>query len=163
MFGNLFKKKTKKSSKDDDAVREEDLFEVKTTAPIAPIQSSATRPGESNQNDWTSPLQSDIDERVLLNDSRSGMNDNSEGKSKHTTNDVDVVNESVFFKLERSLQLSRSCGPKLLRNSLILIRITTRLLLRLMAAASLLLPFHGQMLLCIHFWTTIPAYEMYLC
>jgi hypothetical protein len=137
VFGNLFKKKTKKSSKDEDVVREEEPVEIKVTAIAAPIQSEADRSGNSLDNEWNNPVRLRIDQKpeAMNNPPTIAVNEQYE-KSKHTPTGAEISKELVLSEKADILTVSRCSVLKLRRGSQISIRTTMPLLLRPMAAAA---------------------------
>jgi hypothetical protein len=98
VFGNLFKKKMKKSSKDEDIIRDEEPLESKVTAPSAPIQPEATRQTKSLENGWGSTQAAESDQAVELPHSEHfGTNETFESKSEDTTTDVNISRDMVSF------------------------------------------------------------------
>jgi hypothetical protein len=135
VFGNLFKKKTKKSSKDEDVVREEEPVEIKVTAIAAPIQSEADRSGNSLENEWNNPVRLRIDQKPeAMNDPPTIEINEQYEKSKHTP--AGISKELVLSEKSDILTVSRCSVLKLLRGSQRSIRTTMPLLLRPMAAAA---------------------------
>jgi hypothetical protein len=103
VFGNLFKKKTKKSSKDEDAVREEGSLEVQINPTSEPLRQASAKEIDSLRNDWANPIQLETDQVMNSGNERPGLGANderSENALKHTTTDVSNWKDLVTFTSE---------------------------------------------------------------
>jgi len=97
VFGNLFKKKMKKSFKDEDVIRDEEPLESKVTALSAPIQSEAIRQAKSLENGWGGTQFAESDQAVEPPNSEHFVtNETFESKSKDTTTDVNISRDMAM-------------------------------------------------------------------
>ena len=170
VFGNLFKKKQKKLSKDEDISRELEATEKKgSTSTAAATATAATQAeAEANEsedllrNDWATASAPGHGVTTQISRGNQGRAIEDQERTKYTSPDANLSPKEVMHSYSKvHCLLFRNYDLKL-RHILLWIPIPMRLRrLRVKAAKSKRRRFHGQMPRYIPSWTTIPAFGMY--
>jgi hypothetical protein len=171
VFGNLFKKKQKKPSKDEDIPREQEATEKKgsiSAAAAAAASASATQ-AEANDSedllrkDWTNTSATGYGATTQIAGDNQGRGIEDHERTKFTSPDENLSPKQVTHSiLTAPSSLFRSYGHKLRRILLRWIPISMRLQRqRVKAVMFKCHRFHGQMPRYIPSWTTIPVFATY--
>lgn len=162
VFGNLFKKKQKKLSRDEDNSREQDTKERNVNVPAA-VLTEANDNDDLLRNDWTniSATESgDYQQSSAINQSRGVPADRTTYMSPEPLS-PNQVTRLLSFECSLLIFFSNSMR-RLPRNPSKQIPIFSLPALVMQTPISKPLRFHGLMHHCIHFWKMILAFGMCL-
>jgi hypothetical protein len=160
VFGNLFKKKQKKSSRDEDNSREQEAKERKNSIPA--VHKEANESEDLLRSDWTTVHATDSEDNKqssAINQSRGFPADSITYASPEPLSPKQVIR---MLSLECSLLIDRSYMWRLPRS--LSMQILTSSLPQLLVEAPISKPrrFHGLMHRYIHSWTMTLAFGMCL-
>lgn len=110
VFGNLFRKKSRKSSKDEDAGREENAIEPKgSISSDVIVEKEVNEDDTSNQNRWMESSPSENGPKARASETTAIVN--GKGTSKHVTalvlNTTELVNAYSYQKLISRIHVRR--------------------------------------------------------
>jgi hypothetical protein len=166
VFGNLFKKKQKKPSKDEDISREQEPTEKKSNISSAATAATKAEANDSEdllRNDWENASATRYGPTTQISGGNQSRGIEDQERTKYTSPDANLSPKQVTHSILKAPRLLfRNYGHKLRRILLrwILISICLQRL-RVKAAISKRHRFHGQMPRYIPSWTMIPAFAMY--
>jgi hypothetical protein len=161
VFGNLFRKKSRKPSKDDETGREEETADAKAAAiTVVAVEQESNEKDDSLRNDWDASTQSREVEKI-----QSAMTVGADGLDDDARLPIiSAEKESVIlYFLFKSLSIFRRYSSRLHPPRLMLIlRDRCRLIRVIKVAALPRRPCPGPIHPSIPSWTTIRAYETHL-